>query len=304
MLISNKRLAARINRPKAAERPVAALSAEAVAYLGALRRRNCSPKTLRAYRLELLRVERVLGMPVVQAGHRDVERYLTWVGERTVAGKPVKSCTVNKALNVLRGVSKWGVRQGLITVDPTGRIDPAKEPKKLPIHLDSAEVEALLTAANAGRNAARNVAMLATTYYLGARASEVAGLELADVDFAGGTVRLFGKGSKERRVPLPEALAGLLRAWLAERGEGPGQVFGVTYDGMRAVFNAARERARLPRRYTLHKLRHTYATRLLDAGVPPHEIQPLLGHASITTTMIYAHARVKAETVQRIAEAL
>lgn len=269
-------------------------SPELAAFLAHGERCAWSPKTLRAYRLELLRVERVTGVPLVAADRADLERYLGWLSKRGV-----KPSTVNKSLVVMKSFTKWALRTDVLTVDPTRSLVQAKEAKILPVHFTPAEARALLDAARSDHDRAA----FATAYYLGARASEVVGLRASDVELARGEVRLYGKGKKERRVPLPAALADLLRP-LVEASTPGALLYHLTYDGLRHAFGKARQRAGLSRRLTLHKLRHGYATALLEAGVPIHEIKELLGHSSVATTERYAHGRVTDETRARIGSAL
>lgn len=288
----------------------AGLSPEVANFLDAGRLRGWSPRTLRSYRLELLRVELHVG-PLAHAELADLRRFLAWL-----AGRNVKPCTVNKALNVLRSFAKWAVREGVIAVDPTARLDRVREPNRLPIHMSRDEVHRLLAAAGASGTpeALRNVAMLTTAYYLGARASEVVDLLLSDVDGAAGTVRLFGKGSKTRIVPAHPAWLEAVRAWLAVRPAGGDRLFvhvrgprrgrPLTYSALLHMFRRARRLAGLAKVYHPHTLRHSFATHLLEAGWQPHEIQPLLGHASLTTTMIYAHNQVAPDAARRLGEAL
>ena len=289
----------------------AGLSPEASAFLDAGRLKGWSPRTIRSYRLELLRVELHVG-PLVKAALADLRRFLAWL-----AARGVKACTVNKSMIVMKSWAKWALREDVITTNPTLRLDRVKEPGRVPVHLTREEVARLLEVAGAGGTpeALRNRAMLGAAYYLGARASEVIDLVLTSVDDVAGSVRLFGKGSKTRFVPTHAAWLADLRAWLEVRPAGASDRLFVdirpwragqalSYSTLLTIFRKARDGAGLPRKFTPHKLRHSFATHLLDAGFAPHEIQPLLGHASLATTMIYAHARIQPDTGRRMEVAL
>lgn len=161
----------------------------------------------------------------------------------------------------------------------------------------------------------RDNAMLACAFYLGARASEVIGLTVEDVAGRPGRVRLYGKGKKERVVPVTETLAEILALWVDEHPLGTGPLFvdlrahrygrPLTYDGFRHVFDGRCEEVGLGEAgYTIHKLRHAFATMLLRRGVPLDRIQKLLGHASVQTTQIYAATELGADIDQQVGEAL
>jgi site-specific recombinase XerD len=114
--------------------PTAAPSPELAAFLAHGERCAWSPKTLRAYRLELLRVERITGAPLVAADRADLERYLGWLSKRGV-----KASTVNKSLVVMKSFTKWALRTDVLTIDPTRSLVQAKEAKILPVHFTPAE---------------------------------------------------------------------------------------------------------------------------------------------------------------------
>lgn len=312
MELHSTRLAAKLARIRAItwapEAPAIELSSSGRDFLAAGEVRGWSPRTIRSYRLELLRIERETKRAVVDLDHAALRDYLAWLARRGV-----RLSSVNKAINVVRSWAKWALREGVIACDPSARIEHAKEDQTIAPEMTKAEVHQLLDAARDGRGALglRDAAMLGTAYYLGARASEVVGLQLAAIDRAAGTVRLFGKGRKERIVPAHLAWLALVDAWLAERPEPCPYLFTswksgepCTYSCLLTAFRRARDAAGLPRKYHPHTLRHSFATHLLEGGFLPHEIQPLLGHASLTTTMRYAHNKPPADARRRIGEAL
>lgn len=287
-------------------------SPEVTAYLGALTRRNASPRTIRSYRLELARIENQLGMPIIAVGYRDLDGFLNWLAARNV-----RPCTLNKSLNVVRSWVKWAIKMEVITADPTVKIEKAKEEARLPKVPGEAEVRDLFDTmawdiSTAGR---RNMAMVACLYYLGARSSEVTGLDVSDIDMEAGRVRLFGKGRKERIVPLTGKHVSILRAWIKVHPTGTGALFvdlrerhygqRLSYSGLRHIFRSACRAAGLGSKgFTPHKLRHAYACTLLRSGVPLDKIQKLLGHASISTTQIYAKTELGADIGRLVGDAL
>lgn len=202
----------------------------------------------------------------------------------------------------VRGFFTLLARRGLVAADPAQALGTPKGDKRLPKVLTVAQVERLLAAPDAGTpTGQRDRALLELLYGGGARVSEAVGLDADALDLAAGAVRLFGKGSKERLVPLGEpaclAMERYLaegRLWLVARGEGSSALFlngkgdrlGVR-DAREAVDRAARV-AGLGR-VTPHTLRHSYATHLLEGGADLRAVQELLGHVALSTTQIYTH---------------
>ena len=154
---------------------------------------------------------------------------------------------------------------------------------------------------------ARDAAIVELLYASGLRVSELVGLDLRDLDFAEMTVRVIGKGRKERIVPFGGAAASALREYLDVRGPGPGAVFLNRRRGrltVRSVHTIVRRRARaagIVRRVSPHTLRHTFATHLLDSGADLRMIQELLGHSRLSTTQRYTH--VGSDQLMRIYDA-
>ena len=202
--------------------------------------------------------------------------------------------------------------EGETPTDPAGGVAPPKTPKRLPKAISINDVERLLSAASVGDTPAalRDRAILEVLYGAGARISEAVGLDLDDVDLEHGSVRLFGKGSKERVVPLGSYARDAVTAYtvrarpsMALKGKGTPALFlnqrggRLTRQSAWAVIHAAAERAGLGGKVSPHTLRHSFATHLLDGGADVRVVQELLGHASVTTTQIYTMV-----TVQRLRE--
>jgi site-specific recombinase XerD len=216
--------------------------------------------------------------------------------------------------SALRSFYKFLVRGGVVTSSPIRGIVLPKQEKRLPKFLTVVQMEALLaaplqelkarevTAERAPERAGyyRDVAILETIYSWGLRVSELSGLRVCDVDFTEQLVRVRGKGKKERQVPIGEpALIAMRLYWeqLLEPPVGEQPVFLVRSNGADAIsprviqlrlkrYLAA---AGLDPHLTPHKLRHSYATHLLDAGADLRSVQELLGHAHLVTTQVYTH---------------
>src|SRR5208283_3535908 len=258
--------------------------------------------SLASYRRDLASwadwLERTERKPLLAAERSDIESFLA-MQFRAQA----KTTSIGRRLSSLRRFYRLQAAQGAIGTDPTLRVRSPKLPRRLPKSLSEKQVEALLAAPDPDTTLGlRDRAMLETLYATGLRVSELVGLKLSQVSFDAGVVRVLGKGSKERLVPLgEEAIAWLTRylatARVALAGGGKSD----------AVFISARRGPltrqafwQLIKRYGLkagfagaalspHTLRHAFATHLLNHGADLRVVQMLLGHADITTTTIYTH---------------
>ncbi len=216
--------------------------------------------------------------------------------------KRLRASTQARLASSLKRFYQYLVRANRIAADPTLRLEPPKRPPRFPQTLTEGDVEALLGAPDVARpRGLRDRAMLELLYATGLRVSELVRLKTGEVSLDMGVVRVFGKGAKERLVPLGEEAA----AWLAryQREARPALLKG---RGAEAVFVTARGEAmtrqafwHLIRRYgartipgkhlSPHTLRHAFATHLLNHGADLRVVQLLLGHADISTTQIYTH---------------
>ncbi|MDP9189137.1 MAG: tyrosine recombinase, partial [Actinomycetota bacterium] len=204
----------------------------------------------------------------------------------------------------VRGWHRFCVREGLTSVDVAAQVRPPTPPRRLPKAISVDDVERLLHAAGAEETplAIRDRALLELLYGTGARISEAVGLDVDDVDLDDGVARLWGKGSKQRMVPIGSYAVAAVSAYLV-RGR-PVLATGGSRTSTPALFLNARggrlsrqsawtvlrsaaSRAGLTVEVSPHTLRHSFATHLLDGGADVRVVQELLGHASVTTTQIY-----------------
>ncbi len=223
---------------------------------------------------------------------------LDCMAARLRAGDAVSS--ILRQLSCLRQFFAWAVRERLVETDPTMDLEGPRAPRMLPGALTASQVEALLSAPPVDEPlGCRDRAMLETLYATGIRVSELASLTLAQLNMARGVVRVRGKGGRERLVPLGETALDSLEPWL--RRFRPGfnpvceQVF-VSRRGKPLSRQALWARIRLHARRAgieepvyPHRLRHSFATHLLDHGADLRVVQMLLGHADLSTTQIYTH---------------
>ena len=209
---------------------------------------------------------------------------------------------------------KWALKNGLVAADPVYLADKPKKPYRLPIWLERDEQDRLQAAAASkadlpanifGRTPERMIlvrqryeVLFALILNAGLRLSEALGLKVRDVTLTGGTarkVRVIGKGNKERVVPLPDAFGLVFGAWVVEIArddfvfaKAPGDT-PPTPQVVRAYLKGLVEKSKIDKHISPHKLRHTYATRVLESGAQLIDIQALLGHANLATTQIYTH---------------
>lgn len=273
--------------------------------------RNYSPNTAAAYAQDLdcfLIWASNCGIDVLQATHRDFRRFLS-----SLSGAGYAKTTVNRRLSAVRSFYSWLVREGVIESNPAAVVSSPKLPKPLPHVLSQEDVEKLLKCADASTPAgALDAALVELLYASGARIGEVASLDVDRIDFSDKSVRLFGKGSKERIVPLYPAALHALDAYLAHArpvllaNHKGGLTAEEAADAQRALFINARgarmserslrarfekllAQAGLAGMATPHTMRHTFATEVLDGGADLRSVQEMLGHASLSTTQIYTH---------------
>jgi integrase/recombinase XerD len=263
--------------------------------------KGLSDNTLSSYRRDLRQFNAWLGKTrrstVLRADRSDLQAYL---GARLEQGQSQRSTA--RFMSCVRGFYHYLLREGRVTVDPTLDVDSPKLGRPLPKSLSEREVEKLLEAPDLDDPLEfRDRTMLELLYACGLRVSELISLQMVQVSLNQGVVRVFGKGSKERLVPMgEEALLWLQRFLAGPRME---LLRGVPCD---AVFPSRRgaqmtrqafwyrikiyaRRAEIRQALSPHTLRHAFATHLLNHGADLRVVQMLLGHSDLTTTQIYTH---------------
>jgi integrase/recombinase XerC len=257
--------------------------------------RNASAHTLRSYRNDLTDFQRFLSdrgaASLAGADTRAVRAWLVALHARGLA-----PASVGRKLAALRSCFRFLVRRGVLERNPARELRGPRQPRRLVSFLPIDEATELVQGrALGGDHRERDHAILELLYASGLRVSELAGLDVEALDHDGRTVRVLGKGRKERIVPYGEPAARALTAWLARRGRRPGPLFAGARGGrlgVRAIHRLVRRAARgagLTRRVSPHTLRHTFATHLLDGGADLRMIQELLGHSRLSTTQRYTH---------------
>ncbi len=270
---------------------------------------NASIHTQRAYRTDLTDYARWAareGLDALDVTHRQLRQYL---GELDSA--QYSRTTINRRLSALRSFFRWLNVTQVTDRDPASVLQGPKQQKTLPHVIRAADMVKLLSVYGK-RDATgklreqspvdmRNQALLEFLYACGARVSEASGLRTSNVDFGRGQVKVFGKGSKERIIPLHDMALSSMRTYLTIarpkilKGRECDRFFvstrgnGMTTDALRKMFKEAVREAGLDETLSPHDVRHTFATDLLDGGADLRSVQEMLGHASLSTTQIYTH---------------
>jgi len=261
--------------------------------------RGLAPNSVAAYRSDLASFGRWLAdneCAIEACDRARARRYLT-----AVRGRGLSARSAARALASLRGFFRYLLERGAVTVDPTLELESPRLLRALPSYLSAEEVDALLAAPEVTRPLGlRDRAMLETLYATGLRVSELVSLRVGQMRLDPGYVRVLGKGSKERIVPVGSQA----RAWVARYLEHGRTVLDKRRDDalFLSVRGAAMTRqtfwqlikrygkvAGITRHLSPHTLRHSFATHLLEHGADLRAVQAMLGHADISTTEIYTH---------------
>jgi len=210
--------------------------------------------------------------------------------------------SIRRSVSAIRTYYGFLLGEGRVRDDPSNRLESPRRGRVLPETLSVAEVEALLGSAKLEQPLAwRDRALLELAYGAGLRVSELCSLGLTDLLLTENLIRVFGKGSKERLVPIGRSVIGAVSVYLhtmrpeLDRGKSKGRVLlnargePLSRVGAWGVVKRAAERAGITKRVTPHTLRHSFATHLLEGGADLRAVQEMLGHADLSTTQIYTH---------------
>ena len=279
--------------------------------------RGAAHNTLVSYRRDLARYRDFLAArgidDAAQVTERDVTDFLASLRDGSPERAALSASSAARTLVAVRGLHRFLAVEGEVAVDPAGAVAPPKTPSRLPKAIPVESIERLLEAASVGDTpvSLRDRALFELLYGAGARISEAVGLDLDDLDLdleddRPASVRLLGKGGKERVVPLGRYAVAAVSAYLvrarpalAVAGKGTPALF-LNQRGARlsrqsawAALQETAGRAGLAGHVSPHTFRHSFATHLLDGGADVRVVQELLGHASVTTTQIYTLVSVQ-----------
>ncbi len=257
--------------------------------------KNASSHTLLNYHIDLKQLRDFLqDKDVQQIDRLDIRKYLVFF-----KSKNLKKRTLARKLSTFRSFFRFVAREGYTATSPLSGIASPKLEKKLPIFLDVNKVDKLLESPDKTTALGlRDSAVLETLYSTGIRVSELVGLNIGRVDFIGGTVKVYGKGKKERLAPIGDKALRVIRDYLSRQKiekKDTRPLFlnknhrRLTDRGVQNIVNKYIRKTSLKEKISPHSLRHSFATHLLDKGADLRSVQELLGHASLSTTQIYTH---------------
>ncbi|HEU4922186.1 MAG TPA: site-specific tyrosine recombinase XerD [Burkholderiales bacterium] len=247
-----------------------------------------SRNTIASYRADLEQLSRFLDKDLLKVVEADLFAFLGAVKGR--------ASSAARRVSTLKRFYQYCLRERRISADPTRKLDPPKRVPRFPRSLSEADVEALLAAPNTATPLGlRDRAMLETLYATGLRVSELVALKIVEVNLDANVVRVLGKGSKERLVPLGEEAADWISRYLKTRDGRSDALFvtgrgsGMTRQAFWHLIRRYGARAIPGKKLSPHVLRHAFATHLINHGADLRVVQLLLGHADISTTQIYTH---------------
>lgn len=272
--------------------------------------RNASVHTIRNYALDLhdyYRWAQRASVEPLTPTHRQLRRYLGELDQARYARS-----TINRRLSSLRSFFRWAMIAGLANSNPADVLMSLKEDKTLPHRISESDMKRILSVYSPFNEAGelrdrsasdiRNQAILELLYASGTRISEVSSLRLVSVDYENSLIRVFGKGSKERIIPVHALAMESMRLYQTKarpellEGKPASEFFFVSTrgkqmstDSLRKMFNATLKKAGINAAYTPHDMRHTFASDVLEGGADLRSVQEMLGHSSLSTTQIYTH---------------
>jgi integrase/recombinase XerD len=260
-----------------------------------------SPLTVESYLRDLTRMVRFAELKNVRTPSQVTRAFLR---DFIYALKDLglESSTIRRQVSAIHTYYRFLLGEGAVEDDPSDRLETPRRTRTLPDVLSLKEVEAMLAAPQADEPLAwRDRALLELAYGAGLRASELSGISVHDLEMSEGLVRVVGKGSKERLVPIGRQVIGAVSLYLntirprLDRGKTDGRLLlnargqPLSRVGVWGIVKENARRAQIKKRVTPHTLRHTFATHLLEGGADLRAVQEMLGHADLSTTQIYTH---------------
>ena len=267
--------------------------------------RGVSPNTVSAYRSDLNQLVEYLQSQNGGSGNgwQKVDEQVLSAYVLQLHDRGYSDTTRARKVASAKSLFSFLIEEGIIERNPTENLSSPRLGRSLPEVLTVDEVDRLLAAASHGDSpeARRDQTMLELLYATGMRVSELTSLDMDDLSLEQGFVRCFGKGAKERLIPVHQKAVDAMRAYLDEarplmaNGRSGNSVFlnrrgqRLTRQGFWLILKGQARQAGINGKITPHTLRHSFATHLLRGGAPLRHVQELLGHASITTTQVYTH---------------
>ncbi|MEO0131994.1 MAG: tyrosine recombinase XerC [candidate division WOR-3 bacterium] len=262
--------------------------------------RNFSAHTIRSYRVDLGQfleylMDRKNHKNLLKVKRDDIRDFLGYLFQYGYDRK-----SIARKLSALKSFYKFLVRRKILTLNPARYIKTPKVSKKLPSFLSEYQIQKILNLNGQDERSLRDRAILEVLYGAGLRVSELVALNISDIDFSSDTIRVMGKGSKERIVPIGSYAIQALKDYLAARKDKVNPALFLNLRGQRistrAVYTIVKRIIScLPEatKANPHILRHSFATHLLERGADLRVVQELLGHSSLHATEVYTHITVE-----------
>ncbi len=258
--------------------------------------KKLSENTISSYVLDLNNFLNYIKKDLLSVSSSDISNYISFLHESMDAR------SINRHLSSINGFYLYLLEEGKINANPMEDISALKTNKKLPKYLTVEEVDQLLNIPLVTHFDYRNKAMMELMYSSGLRVSELVNLDYSSVDFENSVLKIYGKGKKERIVPLGEYASYYLkkyleehRSFLVKKGSVCDKLFlnnhgkAISRFGFSFILNDIKEKSNINKDITPHTLRHSFATHLLEGGADLRSIQEMLGHENISTTNIYTY---------------
>ena len=257
--------------------------------------KDYSPHTLLNYQIDLKELSEFnKDRPLDKITHLSLRTWLAYLKQKGYA-----KSTVARKLACLRSFFKFAIREGYLKSNPAISLATPKQDKKLPVFLTVAEVKKLLESPPSNtKKGLRDRAIMETLYSTGMRVGELVNINSDSIDFIGGSVKVMGKGKKERLLPIGERALEAIKDYIDKKDESESRERALFLNHRKKRINPRSVR-RIIENYikhisekkgiSPHTLRHSFATHLLDRGADLRSVQELLGHANLATTQIYTH---------------
>lgn len=280
------------------------MTREVAAFLRYLdRERNASPHTVRAYAADLGQFQAHVADEIGRAARlEDVDHLVIRAFLARLHRRGVKKVSAARKLATLRTFFRYLCREGILERNPARALLSPRMERKIPTHLEESEVATLIEVPGETDSARRARAILELLYATGIRCAELVGLDLSDIDLGARTVRVLGKGSKERIIPFGQPASAALSAYFPARMNARPRSHALFVNArggrltdrwVRQIVTQRVRQVAMTRRLSPHSLRHSFATHLLERGADLRSIQELLGHASLSTTQRYTHVNAR-----------
>lgn len=264
--------------------------------------KGCSGWTVRQYRYDLLNFNKWVRKGLEEILPEDIRGYMAYLKNE----RDYKNSSIARKLSCIKGFYKFLKRMGILEKNPSEDIQRPKIPKRVPVYLTTEEMEDIFNYLSSKRESVsgkRDYAIVKVLYHTGIRVSELANLDFSDISNSNGRffIKVIGKGDKERLIPLHQNALEAIGYWEETRPKTlkTEAVFinlktlkRLSTRGIEKKLRSIVKQSGIEKPITPHKLRHTFATELLNRGANLKDIQDLLGHESLATTQIYTHTDV------------